>query len=244
MCCDSKEEVVESVFEDFEDNVGQPDYFKDRILLATTNEIVDELNDEMVNKIPGDLHDFASVDTVDNADATMFPQEFLNTLNLLGLPQHMLKLKENTVVILLRNMNIKAGHCNGTRYLIKNIGQYRLVLEKLDSKLGDKNSLLVLPRIPMEYGGGNFPFKLTRLQFPLKIAFTLTINRAQGQSASKCGLLLPKNVWTHGQIYVALSRCGNPNNIFVWAEQEQFEDFNLPKHKMFIKNVVYKEIVE
>ena len=76
MCCDSKEEVVESVFEDFEDNVGQPDYFKDRILLATTNEIVDELNDEMVNKIPGDLHDFASVDTVDNADATMFPQEF------------------------------------------------------------------------------------------------------------------------------------------------------------------------
>ncbi|EJK47744.1 hypothetical protein THAOC_33518, partial [Thalassiosira oceanica] len=41
-----------------------------------------------------------------------------------------------------------------------------------------------------------------------------------GQSVDKCGILLPKNVWTHGQIYVAFSRCGNPNNVFVWANQE------------------------
>ena len=36
-----------------------------------------------------------------------------------------------------------------------------------------------------------------------KIAFTLTINRAQEQSTSKCEILLPKSIWTHGQIYVA-----------------------------------------
>ena len=36
-----------------------------------------------------------------------------------------------------------------------------------------------------------------------KIDFTLTINRAQVQSASKCGILLPKSIWTHGRIYVA-----------------------------------------
>ena len=74
-----------------------------------------------------------------------------------------------------------------------------------------------------------------------KIAFTLTINRAQGQSASKCGILLPKSIWTHGQIYVAFSRCGNPNNIYVWAEQQQFHDLNLPQDRKFVKNVVYME---
>ena len=123
--------------------------------------------------------------------------------------------------------------------MVKHIGQYRLVLHKLDVKEGDRNKMLILPRIPMRYGGVSFPFELTRLQFPLKIAFALTINRAQGQSAIKCGILLPKNVWTHGQIYVAFSRCGNPNNVFVWAEQSQFKDYDLEDGKKYVKNVVY-----
>ena len=91
------------------------------------------------------------------------------------------------------------------------------------------------------------PFTLTRLQFPVKLAFCLTINRAQGQSVDKCGILLPKNVWTHGQIYVAFSRCGNPNNVFVWANQEpilggEFKG-KLPEGKKFVMNVVYKQIL-
>lgn len=45
MCCDSKEEIVENVFQDFVNNVGDDDYFKNRILLATTHGIVDELID-------------------------------------------------------------------------------------------------------------------------------------------------------------------------------------------------------
>ena len=47
----------------------------------------------------------------------------------------------------------------------------------------------------------------------------------------KCGILLPKDVLTHGQIYVAFFRYGNPNNIYVWAEQSQFETYNLSKQK-------------
>lgn len=115
-------------------------------------------------------------------------------------------------------MDIKAGHCNGTRYLVKEVGKYRLLLEKLNHNKGDKNTNLLLPRIPMKYGGKQFLFELTRLQFPIKIAFALTINRSQGQSVSKCGILLLKNVWTHCQMYVTFSRCGNPKNIYVWAE--------------------------
>ena len=71
----------------------------------------------------------------------------------------------------MRNMDIKAGHCNGTRYLIKHIGQYRLVLEKLHAEEGDKNKILILPRIPMKHAmSDKFAFELTRLQFPIKIA--------------------------------------------------------------------------
>ena len=86
------------------------------------------------------------------------------------------------------------------------------------------------------------PCTISRLQFPIKIAFCLTINRAQGQSASECGILLPRDIWTHGQMYVAFSRCGNPKNIRVWAEQTQFENYKLDPNKKFVKNVVYNEI--
>ena len=44
----------------------------------------------------------------------------------------------------------------------------------------------------MEYSGKAFPLKLTRLQFPIKKSFTLTINKVQVQSETKCGILLKK----------------------------------------------------
>ena len=65
--------------------------------------------------------------------------------------------------------DIYTDHCNGTRYLVKEIGEYRLILHKLDAKEDDKTKILVLPWIPCHYGGRNFPFELTQLQFPLKI---------------------------------------------------------------------------
>jgi hypothetical protein len=245
MCLESKEEVVDAVFDDFEEHIGDSEYLKSRVLLAATNEVVNQVNDDIVERIPGDTHTLTSIDTVADVDSsTMFPTEFLNSLSLSGMPEHEIKLKVNTVVILLRNMDIKGGHCNGTRYLVKHIGKYRLVLDKLDAKEDDKSKQLILPRIPLRYGGQSFPFELCRLQFPIKIAFALTINKAQGQSAGKCGILLPKDVWTHGQIYVAFSRSGNPNNVFVWAEQSQFtKEYDLPPGKKYVKNVVYREVI-
>ena len=116
----------------------------------------------MVERIPGDLHTFHTIDMVGDIDnATMFPAEFLNSLNLSDLPEHTLKLKISTVVILLQNMDIYAGHCNGTRYLVTVIGQYRVILHKLDVKDDDKNRILILPQIPRHYGGKDFPFELT-----------------------------------------------------------------------------------
>ena len=120
---ESKDEITGEDFDDFEANIGNSEYFQSRVLLAATNQIINEVNNEMVDRMPGDLHCFTSVDTVDDLDdATMFPTEYLNTLSLSGLPEHELNLKVDTVVILLRNMDIKRGHCNGTRYLVKHIG--------------------------------------------------------------------------------------------------------------------------
>ena len=86
----------------------------------------------------------------------MFPTEFLNSLNLSGLPEHKPKLIIDTVVILLWNMDIYAGYCNEARYLVKVIGQYGMILHKPDVQ-DDKNKVLILPWIPCHYGEKNFP---------------------------------------------------------------------------------------
>ncbi|KAL7554981.1 hypothetical protein ACHAWF_018564 [Thalassiosira exigua] len=131
----------------------------------------------------------------DDDDKTMFPTEFLNSLALSGLADHELDLKVNAPVVLLRNMDhIKRGHCNGTRYLVKAMGDYRLVLTKMGAKDDDQNKTLILPRIPIGANDYGLPLELKRLLFPVKPAFALTINRAQGQSFDKCGVLLPRSV--------------------------------------------------
>ncbi|GFX51010.1 ATP-dependent DNA helicase [Trichonephila clavipes] len=61
------------------------------------------------------------------------------------------------------------------------------------------------------------PFEFKRLQFPVRLAFAMTINKAQGQSLQVCGLNLENPCFSHGQLYVACSRVGKPSDLFDYA---------------------------
>ena len=45
---------------------------------------------------------------------------------------------------------------------------------------------VLIPRIPMI--PTDLPFQFKRLQFKIRLAFAITINKAQGQSLEKCGI--------------------------------------------------------
>ena len=51
-----------------------------------------------------------------------------------------------------------------------------------------------------------FPFRMRRRQFPVTLAFAMTINKSQSQTLENVGLFLPIPVFSHGQLYVALLR--------------------------------------
>ena len=148
------------------------------------------------------------------------------------------------VIILIKSLSQKNKDVNGKRYIVEELTDNLIKARRIG---GGENSIVLIPRIPSiskDTDGTFVSFK--RVQFPVLLAYYLTINRAQGQSLDVAGLELPQSVFTHGQLYVGWSRCGDPDKFYIFANQDEFENVRhlLPpgETRVFTRNVVYKEI--
>ena len=148
--------------------------------------------------------------------------EYLNSLRPNGFPPHKLILKPNTPLMLLRNLDPKQGLVNGTRLLF---------LGSLDNKLLRCQVLtngneVFIPRIIFIPKANEYPFQWTRRQYPVKIAFASTINKSQGQTLKYAGLWLRSPAFTHGQLYVGVSRVGSANRLKLHYIENKLDSFD------------------
>lgn len=96
-------------------------------------------------------------------------------------------------------------------------------------------TICAIPRMVISPSDNKFPFKHNRRQFPVFVCFAVTINKSQGQTLSQVGLFLQRPVYSHGQIYVAVSRVKSRNGLKILCCDK---DDNYAKSTT---NVVYKE---
>jgi len=151
----------------------------------------------MISVFPGEEKIFYSFDSVDDDSNNSCPLDFLNSITPNGLPPHELKVKKNCPIILLRNLDPHNGLCNGTRLVVRAFEDNAIDAEIVNGQHhGKRVFILRIPLSPSE--DINLPFKFKRKQFPIRLSFAMTINKAQGQTIPIVGIYLPEPVFAHG----------------------------------------------
>ena len=132
------------------------DEMSSSVILAARNIDVNEINKTAVSLLDSyNERVYTSVDSADHCDDNglmgeeILP-EYLNSLNPQNLPPHELHLRVNSIVMLIRNISIHEGLCNGTRLRILDLNSNLLKCKIL---AGDKKGQVVFL-----YSDNEYPF--------------------------------------------------------------------------------------
>src|ERR1043165_8290251 len=217
--------LIDFVYPNLIENSGNANYMVSKAILTPKNINVDTISDIIMQRIPGEVIVYPSADSVDlPEDSTInqhqtYSPEFLRSLNIPELPPGELKLKLGIPIILMRNLNPSEGLCNGTRLICRGFQSKVIDAEIITgSHIGKR---VFIPRITLTASESKLPFTLNRRQFPIRIAFSMTLNKSQGQSLNRVGIYLPEPVFAHGQLYVAFSRVTSYQHIKILIENNE-----------------------
>ena len=143
-------------------------------IFSTVNDVWD-VDKSCLEKLETEKKTYLSNDSVENESSA--PTELLNSRRPGGFPDHNLELKTGCPVMLLRNLS--SGLVNGTRMIVR--GMHNKVIECevfTGTRTGER---VFIPRIPMVDTTGEFPWTMTRIQFPVRLCFAMTFHKVNKQ---------------------------------------------------------------
>jgi ATP-dependent DNA helicase PIF1 len=204
---------------------GDAMYLMQRSILAPKNTDIDEVNNAILESLSEESHTYLSANSLTPTEEgasvairvsmdSLYLVEFLDTLQFSSIANHELELKVGVPILLLRNFNQSIGLCNGTKLIVKRLGQ-RVIEAKIITG-NNVGKCVFIPCIIMSPSRTDWPFVLRHRQFPVRVAFAITINKSQGQTFNNVGVYLPSPVYSHGQFYVAISWVTSSANIKIF----------------------------
>ena len=176
----------------------------ERAILAPLNKDVADINDKILHRLRGNEVVYLSTDEELDPNGNLsydIPSEVLNSTSRPGLPPHKLILKPGCLVMCMRNLSREV--CNGTKLQVQSCKQYLLDCKILTGP--GKGKIITIPRIKLTDNNTPNTFILRRKQFPVCLAYAITIDKSQGQSLEHVGVSLTSECFAHGQLYTAIS---------------------------------------
>ena len=238
----SSQNIVDDIFP--QDGIAQdPSSLIKRAILCPTNREASSINSIVFNRLPGEQRVYSSVDSIvdlqDVEERESYTVEFLNSLTPSGMPDHNIFLKQGAIAMLLRNIDTSKGMSNGVRIIIRHMFHLFLDVEILTGQSHGKR--IFLPKMTLIPSDTDLPFRLCRVQFPIRLAYAMTINKSQGQTFDKVGIYLNRACFAHGQLYVVFSRARSANDISVKIDETPEQGKHRSRH--YIKNVVLRHVL-
>ena len=232
-----------------------PEHAARNVVLATTNVNVDEWNERIAIINPAFEHPplkssdtFTDVDDLHGHLKNMISDAVLEQYNNSDVPPHILRIKVNDVCLIMRNLNVHDGVTNNTRVRILHITTKYIACQTI----GDNPVRIVLPRIRFNF---RLPwgqsFMMTRLQFPLRRAFALSVHKSQGQTLERGLIDARGGFFAHGHLYVGMSRVTRYDKIALFVNRSQLYTDLCPQQskemclhlKPLLQNIVYPEAI-
>jgi ATP-dependent DNA helicase PIF1 len=185
-------------------------------ILFPTRKKTQDYNDKQLQILSGETTYYIAKSTNVAAFGNDFPYE------------EELKLKMDTPVLLLRNVDVASGLVNGARGKVVGFARYPLVAFSLRNG-DDERTIEVEPHEVAMYKN-NKPIA-TFCQIPLKAAWALTVHKAQGMTLQKV-VVEAAGTFESGQMYVALSRVPKMSGVYImghFSERMIKTNANLPR---------------
>nr|GEU99795.1 ATP-dependent DNA helicase PIF1-like [Tanacetum cinerariifolium] len=201
--------IIDFTYPKLLNNINNLSHFQKKAILAPANKVVDTINDHLLNKFPGEEMVYLYCDSIDKTERGSAIDEVVFSLEFI----------------------------NGLKF--SSVPNHRLALKWVAKIINGTyfGKEVIIPSLRITPSDKRLPIKIVRKQYHLSLSFAMTINKSQGQSLLKVGLYLPRPVFTHGQLFVALSRVKSKRGFKVVVCNEEG---NVSKTTT---NVVYREVL-
>ena len=181
------------------------------VIICSKRKEVDSINKECLKRIDGETQEYEATDTDSNGQPLREADKQRLQRTAMRLPDT-ITLKKGCRIVLRRNLQITKGWVNGALCEVLDMTPNCILV----CKLGSPDNMYPVARTKQRIDIKGASYSILRSQFPVQLAYAVTVHRVQGLTVDSAIVTLNKKFFASGQAYVALSRVRKLEDLTLW----------------------------